>query len=55
MSLWKWQEIQEMLWQGCLKTNEIHLKGSDLMIDLYEYKEKLKFFTKTIEEVGVSL
>lgn len=38
-----------------INSNKIKKEGSDSVIDLYEQNEKLKYFMKTIQEVGVSL
>ena len=47
MPLWQWLKIQEMLWKRFIR--------SDLMEELYEYRDMISSMKETIIELGVSL
>lgn len=58
MSMWKWEEIQKLLWKKCIicYINIVIMKlESDLMVDFDYISTELSNLNSKLKEIGDSL
>lgn len=56
MSMWKWQEIQTVLWKRKIKTyRKLYIEGADIVVELDQFKYKISGYEEPLGELKESL
>lgn len=56
MSMWKWQEIQTVLWKRKIKTyRKLYIEGADIVVELDQFKYKISGYEESLGELKESL